>query len=967
MRTPILIFATAPNARAINVTAPSTFAVTSTSLGSPTPQTDPAARLARELICVSAFDGALIPAMVSPTPPIRHWRTHLLSLAFYGVAGLLASASAFAADAEPDLVPLDLLSVAGDLEVTVWAQAPLLRNPTNIDIDAQGRIWVAEGVNYRGHVGRDPLGDRILVLEDTDGDGQADREWVFVQEPELVAPLGIAVIDNQIIVSNAPDLIVYTDVDRDQRFDPRIDKRDVLLTGFNGNNHDHALHAVTFGPDGLWYLNHGNAGAYFTDRSGRTFRVGSAYDPSSDFSARTWNWNPPEIAGAASDDGHVYVGGFAMRMQPDGTNVEVIGFNFRNSYEQSVTSFGDVFQNDNDDPPAARTAYLLEYGNAGFFSRDGSRYWNADRRPGQTIPMAEWRQEDPGIMPSGDVYGAGAPTGIVFYEGDALGEGWRGTLLSCEAARNTVFAYPYEAAGAGYKLERSDFLTSNQEGVLAGIDSLRGRVSEELKTFFRPSDIAVGPDGAIYVSDWFDPRVGGHQDLDEATSGAIYRIAPKGFQPTVPTFDLETTNGQIAALKSPAVNVRAVGFTRLKAAGAEAIEPVAALLNDPNPFIRGRAIWLLAQLAPAGITRVETLLQDADPNLRSTAFQALRRINHRTFEHAATLARDPSPAVRREVAVAMRDASFDDARDILLTIAKGYDGRDHTYRAAWSIGCRGKESEMAAVLSGQNAGANAAKWPVTYSDLIWELTPAANISDFSTRARAGELPTTERLKAVTALGFIPTREAVFALLDLAENGDGMVREHATWWLLNYGRSRWSGMGVEAELKSRGIYDPDNVIVAGSVVPEPPPSQMPPLEEIANLTGDASRGGPRSAICLTCHRIGDLGVDYAPSLTGWANRQTTTVAIDSIVNPSSNIAHGFDGYEITLNDETVIHGLIESRGDPLVVKSMGGIRQLIPADRVAQRQRMRRSLMLSPEQQGLSAQDVADIVAYLKTQ
>ena len=46
---------------------------------------------------------------------------------------------------------------------------------------------------------------------------------------------------------------------------------------------------------------------------------------------------------------------------------------------------------------------------------------------------------------------------------------------------------------------------------------------------FRPSDVAVGPDGALYVSDWIDARVGGHQDLDDTLSGAIYRIAPKGF------------------------------------------------------------------------------------------------------------------------------------------------------------------------------------------------------------------------------------------------------------------------------------------------------------------------------------------------------------------------------------------------------------------------------------------------------
>src|SRR5690606_16143643 len=158
-----------------------------------------------------------------------------------------------------------------------------------------------------------------------------------------------------------------------------------------------------------------------------------------------------------SDDGHVYVGGFAARMNPDGTDVEIVGHGFRNSYEQTITSFGDVFQNDNDDPPASRTSYLLEYGNAGWFSRDGTRYWNADRRPGQDIPTAQWRQDDPGIMPAGDIYGAGAPTGIVFYEGDLFGPDWRGTLLSCEAARNIIFGYRPTLDGAGYTLDRFQF------------------------------------------------------------------------------------------------------------------------------------------------------------------------------------------------------------------------------------------------------------------------------------------------------------------------------------------------------------------------------------------------------------------------------------------------------------------------------------------------------------------------------
>ena len=426
------------------------------------------------------------------------------------------------------VVPLDYFQAPEGLEVTLWASSPMLFNPTNMDVDARGRIWVAEGVNYRSHGNRRPDGDRIVVLEDTDLDGKADSSHVFVQEPFLAAPLGVAVFDNKVVVSMNPSMVVYTDVNENLLFEPEIDKREVLLTGFVNRQHDHTLHSVTAGPDGQWYWNVGNCGATFTDKSGRTFRIGSPY-------------SNQDAAGQLSDDGSVWVGGFSARMNPDGSEVRIIGHNYRNSYEQTITSFGDVFQNDNDDPPACRVTHVLEYGNAGFASADGQRSWQADSRPGQSTQIAEWRQEDPGVMPAGDVYGGGSPTGVAYYENGALGAAWNGTLLSCEAGRNVVFGYRPKLNGSAFELERFDFLTSNREREFAGSDFLGGgrSVNYETKTLFRPSDVMVGADGAIYVSDWYDPRVGGHQDLDDTASGAIYRIAPKGFQPKRPNFDLE--------------------------------------------------------------------------------------------------------------------------------------------------------------------------------------------------------------------------------------------------------------------------------------------------------------------------------------------------------------------------------------------------------------------------------------------
>ncbi len=881
-------------------------------------------------------------------------------------------------------VPTSMLAAPEGFEISVWSQTPMFRQPSNMDIDVDGRVWVTEAYNYRRHMGKDPEGDRVMILEDTDGDGKADKSSVFVQDKELLAPLGIAVIDNKIYVSCTPDIIVYTDVNRDRKFDPAVDKREVLLTGFDGRNHDHSLHSVTQGPDGKLYFNHGNAGALFTDKSGKTFRNGSFYDPEkSGGGIATNKERPPEYSGQKSDDGHVYVGGTAFRMNADGTNVEAIGYNFRNSYEQTVTSFGDVFNNDNDDPPASRTSFLMEYGNVGFTSRDGKRQWRADLRPGQSIATAEWRQDDPGVIPVGDVYGNGAPTGIVFYEGDAFGEKWRGALLSCETSRNVVFGYFPKAEGAGYKLERFQFLTSNKDQVLGGIDGMRGQLTaDSLKTWFRPSDIAVAPDGSIFVADWFDPRTGGHAALDKTFSGTIYRLTPKGKKLTTPKIDLKTVAGQVEALKSPAVNVRALGFNALKTAGAASVTPVAALLNDANPYVRGRAVHLLAHLGPQGIAKVEEQLKNGDPMMRIAAYRALRRATNslgmpsgsdatlpaKILAHAKTLAIDSNAAVRREVALSLRDVPLAQAKDLLLTLAKGYDGTDRAYLEAWGIGAKGKEKEIYAALAASAPGTDAAKWPASYANLIWRLTPTGAEKDFAARAAATTLPEKDRVAAVTALGFIPTKASADALIDLAKKATGMVKNHATWWLLNYKEINWKGMGLDAALKESGIYDPETAAVAPIVVPEPTPTKLPSAAEIAKLKGDPAKGATTAQACLLCHRIGDKGIDYGPALTGFAKGQTPEVVINAIVNPSAEIAHGFDGSQITLRDGGQVHGLVLSNGDPIVVISSGGLTQMIPASKTRGRPaNLGRSLMLSADQLGLSAQDVADIAAYLKTQ
>lgn len=496
--------------------------------------------------------------------------------------------------AEPTHVPAEHFALPEDLEATIWARTPLFYNPVNMDFDAQGRLWLIEGMNYSPTARKRPAGDRVMVIEDSDHDGRADRSHMFVQEERFQTTMGLAVIGNRVFVSQPPAMLVFTDVDGDARFDPAVDTREEFLTGFHGHDHGHGLYANVAGPDGRFYFSAGNySGGEVTDRSGRVFRIGSFY-----FDLPT--------KGLPSDDGHVYVGGVAYRVDPDGRNLAVVGHNMRNPVGLTISSFGDMFNNDNDDPPNCRTTWLMEYGNLGYASNDGTRTWQADRRPGQPSQVAHWRQEDPGVIPAGDVYGGGAPTDIAFYENGALPPKYRGLVLSCEAGRNVVFGYLPEPDGAGFTMERFDFFTSNPDKVFEGSDFVRGEnrgKATALGRYFRPSDVAVGPDGAIYVADWFDSRVGGHRWNDEGARGTIYRIAAKGAPLSVPKSNLETIEGQIEALRNPAANVRYPGFAALRDAGERAVPALKELLEDQNPFIAVRAVWLLAHSPKTGRTR----------------------------------------------------------------------------------------------------------------------------------------------------------------------------------------------------------------------------------------------------------------------------------------------------------------------------------------------------------------------------
>lgn len=130
-------------------------------------------------------------------------------------------------------------------------------------------------------------------------------------------------------------------------------------------------------------------------------------------------------------------------------------------------------------------------------------------------------------MPAGDCTGAGAPTGITVNESNALGKKYRGMLLSADAGRNVIFGYHPSIENSGFNLgKRSNFITSLPADNESYVWNDTAQDTQKEK-WFRPSDITFGTDGAIYIADWYDPVVGGHQMRDTIGYGRIYRVTPK--------------------------------------------------------------------------------------------------------------------------------------------------------------------------------------------------------------------------------------------------------------------------------------------------------------------------------------------------------------------------------------------------------------------------------------------------------
>jgi putative membrane-bound dehydrogenase-like protein len=605
--------------------------------------------------------------------------------------GPIAASAVAGASHEPQ-DSTEQLDVHPELTVQLFASEPLMLSPSSIDIDHRGRVWVCEVINYRKHNGERAEGDRILILEDTDGDAKADKSTVFHQGRDVDSAHGICVLGNKALISCGDDVFWLID----DNGDDKADRKELMFTKIGGAQHDHGIHAFHFGPDGRLYFNFGNAGKQLCDKDGNLIT---------------------DIHGVkcTNQNNRPYQQGMVFRCELDGSNVEVLAWNFRNNWEVAVDSFGTMWQSDNDDDgnKGVRINYVMEFGNYGYSDEMTGAGWQTPRIGIESdIPQRHWHQNDPGVVPNMLMTGAGSPTGMQVYEGALLPSIFHGQPLHCDAGPNVVRGYITQPDGAGYKAEIVNILEGTQN------------------RWFRPSDVAVAPDGSLIVADWYDPGVGGH-GMGDVTRGRLFRVTTKAAEKYVPQQDITKGDQWTSAfmdLKSPNESARYEGWRRLREASAP-VERVAALFKDKKaePQHRARALWLLAALAQSesshalqrvttsqantassssqlskssdlpsgdGLKPITTLLAaalaDSDENIRITAIRVARQLYReqpkKLREAVAKIVQDASPAVRREAAIALRFDESAEASGLWTKIALQTEQKDKWLTESLGIG-----------------------------------------------------------------------------------------------------------------------------------------------------------------------------------------------------------------------------------------------------------------------------------------
>ncbi|MFN0008685.1 MAG: PVC-type heme-binding CxxCH protein [Planctomycetota bacterium] len=499
------------------------------------------------------------------------------------------------------------MSVPAGFRVDLVAAEPDVHQPIALAVDDAGRLWVAEAFTYPVRDAGDEGGDDIVVLSDEDGDGSFEKRTVFLEHLNLVS--GIEVGFGGVWIGAAPYLLFVPDRDGDLVPDG---PPEILLDGFGYEDTHETLNAFQWGPDGWLYGCHG----VFTHS-----RVGQPGTPDAE--------RVPLNAGI-------------WRFHPTRRQFEVFAWGTSNPWGVDFDDRGQALAT------ACVVPHLWHVVQGGRYERQAGRHFDpfVFEDIGTIADHLHWKGADPWAANlHSNAYGGGhAHCGALVYLGAAFPPEWRGRVLMNNIHGNRTNSDVLARTGSG-------FTASHGEDLLRANDR-----------WFRGVALEAGPDGSVFVTDWYDPQACHLTDptVWDRSNGRIYRVS-YGERPS-PRGDLRTrTDAELVALQADP-NDWLVRHARriLQERGADP-EVRAALRNlmdvRDDESVRLRALWALHATDGLGAD-LPTLLRDRHEHVQAWAVQLLleeRTVEPRVLEELEHLAqRTQSPIVRLYLASALQ-------------------------------------------------------------------------------------------------------------------------------------------------------------------------------------------------------------------------------------------------------------------------------------------------------------------------
>lgn len=491
------------------------------------------------------------------------------------------------------------LKLLDGFEINLYASDPMIAKPIHMNFDAAGRLWVVSSALYPQIKPGEKADDKVVVLEDSDGDGKADKSTLFAGG--LLIPTGIEVGDGGCYVGNSTELIHLKDTDGDGE----ADQRRIVLSGFGTEDTHHLIHTLRWGVDGRLYFN-------------QSIYIHSRVETP---------WGPVSLQG-----------GGIWRFMPETMRLQVVSRGLVNPWGHHQDQFGQHFATDG----AGGDGINYAFNGSTFTTAVGAKRIMSGLNPGQP-----------------------KHAGMEFITGRHVPDSLRGNIITNDFRGHRVNRFILTEDGSGYaSRQREDLIVTDHVA-------------------FRPIDVKMGPDGAIYIADWYNPIIN-HGEVDfrdprrDHVHGRIWRITAKG-SPLVkppklvgaPVADL------LDALKMPEGWTREKARRVLKERGASEVAPAletwvkqldASQAADAERY-RLEALWIYQAIDKVHEPLLRRLLASSDHRIRAAAVPVLMDWQDRLSQVDDLLARairDEHPRVRLEALNALRDRQSELASRLAL-------------------------------------------------------------------------------------------------------------------------------------------------------------------------------------------------------------------------------------------------------------------------------------------------------------